>query len=66
MKMGKIKKTIIVCKKMLQTFVQFPLNLIRGTGMPVKMKVCNAADYNEALKKEEEYFIFLTKQPRFG
>lgn len=35
---------------MLQTF-STKIDLIRGTGMPIKMKVRNTADYNEALKK---------------
>jgi transposase len=40
---------------MLQTFFRLK-NLIRGTEMPIKMKVCNNTDYNEALKKRGRIF----------
>jgi len=42
---------------MLQTF--FHKSLIKGTGMPIKMKVCNVADYNEALKQAVARMKFL-------
>lgn len=40
---------------MLQTFLH-SIELIRGTGMPIKMKVCNVADYNDSLKKRGRVF----------
>lgn len=40
---------------MLQTFSS-SVDLIRGTEMPIKMKVCNNTDYNEALKKRGRIF----------
>jgi len=39
---------------MLQTFLH--QDELRGTGMPIKMKVCNVADYNESLKKRGKVF----------